>query len=101
VKGKKYLTEPMEHRLATGLDLDRVALLQDPSGHVCFIWARSGPAAESPEPTLIRVNQLIRECDPDFPLVRRIQTLAFGHWPLTGSGKTNWRALADRLDLEL
>ncbi len=99
LKGKKYLTEPMEHRLSTGLDLDRVALLQDRSGHVCCICARSGPALEFPDPTLVRVNQLIRECDPDFPLVRRIQTLAFGAWPLTRSGKTNWRALADHLDL--
>ncbi len=98
-KGKKHLTEPMEHRLSTGLDLDRVALLQDRSGHVCCICARSGPAAELPDPTSARVNQLIRECDPDFPLVRRIQTLAFGAWPLTGSGKTNWQALADYLDL--
>ena len=99
VKGKKYLTEPMEHRLSTRLDLDRVALLQDRSGHVCCICARSGPALEFPDPTLARVNQVIRECDPDFPLVRRIQTLAFGAWPLTGSGKTNWQALADHLDL--
>jgi len=99
LKGKKYLTEPMEGRLSKGLDLDRVALLQDRSGHVCCICARSGFAAELPDPTLTRVNQLIRECDPDFPLVRRIQTLAFGQWPLTGSGKTNWQALADYLDL--
>lgn len=83
VKGRKYLTEPMEHRLSTRLDLDRVALLQDRSGHVCCIWARSGPAAEFPDPTL----------------VRRIQTLAFGQWPLTGSGKTNWQALANHLGL--
>ena len=99
VKGKKYLTEPMEHRLSTGLNLDRVALLQDRSGHVCCICARSGFAAEVPDPTLVRVNQVIRECDPDFPLVRRIQTLAVGQWPLTGSGKTNWQALADHLDV--
>jgi acyl-CoA synthetase (AMP-forming)/AMP-acid ligase II len=99
VKGKKYLTESVEDRLSTGLDLDRVALLQDRSGHVCCICARSGFAAEVPDPTLARVNQLIRECDPAFPLVRRIQTLAFGAWPLTGSGKTNWQALADHLDL--
>ncbi len=99
VKGKKYVTEPMEHRLSTELDLDRVALLQDRSGHVCCIWARSGPEPKFRGPTLIRVNQLIRECDPDFPLVRRIQTLSFGEWPLTGSGKTNWQALADHLDL--
>jgi len=97
LKGKKYLTEPMEHRLSTRLDLDRVALLQDRSGHVCFIYTRSGLAADLPDPTLVRVNQLIRECDPDFPLVRRIQTLAFGQWPLTGSGKTNWQSLADHL----
>lgn len=101
VKGKKYPTEPMEGLLSMGLDLDRVALLQDRSGHVCCICARSGPALEFPDPTLVRVNQLIRERDPAFPLVRRIQTLAVGQWPLTGSGKTNWQALADHLDLEL
>lgn len=92
IRGKTFAVEPVEKFLSMQLQNQKLALLRAQQGHLCCIWG-AGPATSGHLPTMAELNDLIRQAQPDFPLVRRIQTLPTSDWPQTPSGKTDWAAL--------
>ena len=92
IKGKKFPVEQMEQFLSECLKTQRLALVSDSHGHPCCLLV-DDPVPSSGAPTAQRINDLIRGQQPGFPLIRRVEVLDQANWPLTSSGKTNWRAL--------
>ena len=102
-QGQSFPVEPVERLLENFFNAKKVAILQNAAGNLlCLVMVRPMNTFSNRQAprvmSLEAINRVIKANVASFPAVNGCHYLAPEHWPLTYSGKTDWRALRESID---
>jgi long-chain acyl-CoA synthetase len=102
-RGQSFPVEPVERLLENFFNAEKIAILQSAAGNLlCLIPVGSLSTFSNQQASTVMsleaINRVIKDNFVSFPTVNGCHYLAPKHWPLTYSGKTDWRALRESID---
>lgn len=99
-QGRNFSVEPVESLLENSFDIEKAALLQSQTDMLfCVLMTNSQKTSSASSLiTTEALNSVIQASFMNFPSVKQCYYLEANRWPLTNSGKTDWRALQEIVD---
>lgn len=101
-QGQSFAVEPVERLLENFFKAEKIAILQSAAGNLlCLVLVRPLNTFSNQQASRVMsleaINRVIKANFVSFPTVNGCHYLAPEHWPLTYSGKTDWRALRESI----